>query len=98
MKDYKSLTILMARQQIKGKHAKPLKRATIKTTLVIPDRRYIMDGDNAIASLKAGIDGLVAASILSDDKDIHVMPVTYKIDKRQAPKTIIHVQPITTQA
>jgi len=89
--DYKNLACVMARNSLRGRKIKALDRATIRATMVVPNRRYIKDGDNAIASLKAAIDGIVAAGILSDDKNIEVMPVSYIIDKDNAPKTIMEV-------
>jgi len=95
MRDYKTLVAIRARQAMRANPTtQPLPAARIDTTLVVRDNRYIMDGDNAIASLKAGIDGLVEAGILQDDKDIRVSPVFYDVDKTRAPMTIFHVVPI----
>ena len=42
---------------------------------------------------------LVRAGILTDDKEIEVMPVVYEIDKDNAPETVLEVTtpPHTTQ-
>lgn len=81
----------MAKDSWRGRRNPSLARATITTTLVVRDKRYIADGDNAIASLKAAIDGIVQAGILKDDKYIKMMPVRYQIDKERAPETILEI-------
>jgi len=96
MRDYKSLVIVRAREAMRANHpTQPITTATIATTLIVRDARYIKDGDNAIASLKAAIDGIVEAGILKDDKYINVSPVRYEIDRERAPGTIIEVQPMS---
>jgi len=89
MEVYKTITILSARQR---HPIQPITTATIRTTLVVKDRRYRADPDNAIASLKAAIDGIVAAGILTDDKYIKVLPVVFDIDKERAPMTILEIE------
>lgn len=98
MRDYKTLVIVKAREAMRANHpTQPIPTARLSITFIVKDRRYIKDGDNAIASLKAAIDGIVEAGILKDDKYIKVSPVRYEIDKDRAPGTIIEIQPIRPQ-
>ena len=47
----------------------PYKKASLSITLVIPDKRYVRDEDNAIASIKPGVDGCKGVIIQDDDPD-----------------------------
>jgi len=67
-------------------------KAKVAVTLVIPDRRYYRDPDNALASLKPAIDGCVDAGVILGDDDKHLrykLPITYRINRQEAPKTIL---------
>uniref|UniRef100_A0A6H2A434 Uncharacterized protein n=1 Tax=viral metagenome TaxID=1070528 RepID=A0A6H2A434_9ZZZZ len=67
----------------------PYKKATVTITLIVPDKRYIRDPDNALASLKPAIDGCVDAGIIKDDDDLSFKPVIYEIDRGRAPLIIL---------
>jgi len=67
-------------------------KARVAVTLVIPDRRYYRDPDNALASVKPAIDGCVDAGVILGDDDKHLrykLPITYRINRQEAPKTIL---------
>jgi len=70
-------------------------KAEVAIILVIPDRRYYRDPDNALASLKPAIDGCVDAGIILGDDDKHLrckLPITYRINRQEAPKTILEFE------
>ena len=89
MTDYKTMTTLIARQ---ARPAQPLPSATIRPTLVVPNRWHILDPDNAIASLKSAIDGLQSAAIIANDRDITMLPVIYRIGRTFERKTILEIE------
>ena len=67
-------------------------RAQLSVGIVIPDRRYMRDTDNALASLKPAVDGCVDAGIIRDDAPgnlTYAMPVEYEVDKDRAPLTVL---------
>ena len=67
----------------------PLEKATLQCHFYFrtPGRR---DGDNLLASLKAGFDGLVDAGVFVDDSDLTHLPVTKSVDK-QNPRVEIRI-------
>ena len=72
-------------------------KAEVEITLVIPDRRYFRDPDNALASLKPAIDGCVDAGIILGDDDKHLqykLPIMYQLNRAEAPKTILEFREI----
>ena len=83
--------IAAVREQIP--RGKPLERATVTVTFVVPDKRNY-DKDNFIAASKPFRDGLVKAGIIADDnwKAIEEVypPIVYEKGVR---KTIIEVTP-----
>ena len=92
MRNYKEVTYLMAKASLRGRDFQSLDRAIIRPTFVVPNRRYIMDPDNALASLKSAIDGLQAARIIANDRNVVILPVTYRIDTTTESKIILEIE------
>lgn len=72
--------------------AKPLSKAEVSITLVVPDHRNVRDPDNALASLKPAIDGCVDAGVITGDDDEHLqyrLPILYKITRKEDRMTIL---------
>lgn len=67
----------------------PYKTASVSITIIVKDKRYTRDPDNALASLKPAIDGCVDAGIIVDDDNLLFNPVVYEIDKERAPLIIL---------
>ena len=70
-------------------------KAEVSITLVIADMRYYRDPDNALASLKPAIDGCVDAGVILGDDDRHLrykLPISYRINRQEAPKTILEFE------
>ena len=57
---------------------------------VMADRRR-RDRDNAAASFKSGLDGLVDAGLLADDQHVLPMPIRWRLD-RAAPRLVLVVE------
>ena len=66
--------------------------ATVLATFYFNTKRE-RDGDNLIAWIKAGIDGLVDAGVFEDDNRIKYLPVVIVVDKTAAPRVEIEVLP-----
>jgi len=60
-----------------------LSRAIVGVVWCSPNARRC-DGDNALASLKPGFDGIVDAKIISDDRAIIHLPVAFVVASRPA--------------
>jgi len=74
-----------------------LSKAEVSISFVVPDKRYIKDTDNALASIKAAIDGCVDAGIIVDDDPgtlTYKMPVEWTVDKRKSPLTVLEFRSI----
>jgi hypothetical protein len=56
----------------------------------MPDRRR-RDRDNAAASFKAGLDGIVDAGLLEDDRHTLPMPIRWALD-RDRPRVVLVVE------
>ena len=56
------------------------KSAKVQYHFFLKTRRLI-DADNAISSMKAGLDGIVRAGVLEDDDRITMFPVIMDFDK-----------------
>ena len=75
-----------------GKPAIPYAKAHITITWVAKDKRR-RDVDNAFASMKPYIDGLVEADLIADDSAMHVS-YTLKYERGDKDNTIIEVEEI----
>jgi hypothetical protein len=75
-----------------GRIGKPWERATLQTAFYWPDLRRRDEG-NAVASLKAYIDGLVDGGLLVDDSTANLrhLPATFDID-RKAPRVDLTIE------
>lgn len=71
-------------------------RAEIQITFYHPNRRR-RDADNALASMKAGLDGLVRAGVLSDDHGVTYPPVRFVVDRDQRPRVEIQIRPLPAE-
>ncbi len=84
---------------VASKQGKPLRycKAKVSITLVIPDRRYVRDTDNMLASLKPAIDGCVDAGVLPGDSPENLeytLPIKYVISKVAEPMTILEFEEV----
>jgi crossover junction endodeoxyribonuclease RusA len=70
-----------ARNNVPGDY--PWSVAEVQVTYYRRDRRGRMDGDNAGGRLKAAMDGLVDAGLLTDDRGLTHRPVRQEIDRKQ---------------
>jgi len=73
------------------------KKAEVKITFVIRDKRGYKDADNAIASLKPAIDACVMAGVIPDDSDEYLqyrLPIMYQVDRDRAPITILEFKEV----
>lgn len=72
-------------------------RATIHATFYRPKGRVAMDQDNAIASLKASIDGLADAGIFANDRNVTWLAPTQVIGKRAGnlARVVLVIEPLT---
>ena len=77
----------------KSQQIPAFKKARITITYVVKDHRR-RDGDNWLAMMKGGIDGLVEARVFVDDSAQYVSfaPVQFIVDKSKAPRTIITIE------
>lgn len=74
------------------------KKAEVKVTFVIRDKRGYKDADNALACLKPAIDACVLAGVIPDDSDEYLqyrMPIMYQVDKERAPLTILEFKEVS---
>jgi len=60
--------------------AEPWRNAVVEYRFYWPDKRR-RDRDNAIASCKAHLDGLVDAGVVRDDSAVTFKPVVFAVDK-----------------
>jgi Holliday junction resolvase RusA-like endonuclease len=87
-RDAKDEAMALVYQQ--GKPPQPYEKAHITITWVAKDKRR-RDIDNLFSSMKAYLDGLVAAGVLIDDSADHVQyTLRYKTDVEE--NTIIDIQ------
>ncbi len=71
--------------------AKPRwKRATEQATFYFVDRRW-PDKDNCLGAIKNGLDGMVDAGLLADDRDLTHLPVIRRVD-REHPRVVVEVR------
>jgi len=63
-----------------ARRSMPWSKATISVTCYHKTARH-MDEDNIVASLKPAFDGLVSAGILTDDRDVTVLPPVRLTDR-----------------
>jgi crossover junction endodeoxyribonuclease RusA len=64
----------------------------VEVSFIIRNKKQIRDTDNALAALKAGIDGCVDAGIVKDDSPEYLtykMPIKWEVDKQRAPLTVL---------
>lgn len=71
----------------------PWSHATIAIAYYHRTSRFA-DSDNIVASLKAGIDGLVDGGLLTDDRDVTYLPVTRLVDGKN-PRVEVTIQELT---
>jgi crossover junction endodeoxyribonuclease RusA len=66
-------------------------KAVVRVTYQVPSQVYIKDDDNAIASVKAALDGCVLAGIIRDDSPEHlrVLQVIWDIGKEKDKATLL---------
>lgn len=70
--------------------------ATVRITWYAKTRTH-PDPDNALASLKAGIDGITEAGVLADDRALRYEPIAFAVD-RERPRVEIEIVPAREQA
>ncbi len=66
-------------------------KAVVRITFQVPSHAYIKDDDNAIASMKAALDGCVLAGIVVDDSPEHLrlLQIMWQVDKTKDKATIL---------
>lgn len=66
-------------------------KAAVRVTYQVPSQAYVKDDDNAIASVKAALDGCVLAGIVCDDSPEHlrILQVVWEIGKSKDKATIL---------
>lgn len=75
----------------RGKDRAVWPAATVQVTYYHRDRRR-RDGDNALASCKAFIDGIADAGLVADDVALTYPPVRFKVDKAR-PRVELEISP-----
>lgn len=88
--DYRTYVRIRA-MQAKPRDWHTLEKATISVTFVATDKRR-RDLDNLLSSVKAGIDGLIDASIIKDDSAQHLSYGSIKLIQGEEPKTIVIIE------
>jgi crossover junction endodeoxyribonuclease RusA len=88
-KQYRNLVCLLA-LSASGNARPRWERATVSTTWFFQTRRG-RDGDNLIAWMKAGFDGLADAGIVSNDKFFRHEPPEIQYDKTN-PRVFVRVE------
>lgn len=58
-----------------------VERATVTPIFYHRINRH-RDGDNALASIKAGLDGLADAGVIVDDRGFACRPVEFRVDRK----------------
>jgi crossover junction endodeoxyribonuclease RusA len=91
VKYYRMLAFIEARNASRSTE-RGWERAEFRTTWYLPDARR-RDPDNLMASMKAGIDGIVQAGVLTDDRYLVIHPPTLTID-RARPRVEITIEEI----
>ena len=94
VKEFRAMAMYCVLSTMRGPFT-TYKKARVEVTLVIPDRRYFRDPDNALASLKPAIDGCADAGVIQGDDQDHLkykLPIVYQIDRHEAPKTILEFE------
>jgi Holliday junction resolvase RusA-like endonuclease len=78
---------------LESKRLEPVKGKVLITITFVTAQIRRRDGDNWLASMKPLIDTLVKTGFLPDDDSASVSyaPVQFRVDKAQAPKTILEV-------
>ncbi len=87
---YKAIAKVAARYQ-KPKGHKPWEKAE-SIVVYFQKRRQKMDDDNALATLKSAMDGIVLAGVLVDDKYLSHQKPRFEVDKEN-PRVEITIQP-----
>lgn len=90
----RAIVSLLARVEV-NKHRGawiPLEQCTIEVTFHVANRRLVKDDDNARATLKPVIDGLVDAGVIyKNDRKVKVTSVTFIPYSDKAPSTVLEV-------
>lgn len=88
-KKYRTDCKVRVMTQVAGGFKPRWKTATLQMHWIAKTRMRPDDG-NAIASFKAGLDGITDAGILDDDRGITHLPVTFGVD-RDNPRLVITI-------
>lgn len=91
-KEYRLMAEIYTRGVIGHKDPPRWERATVQATFYLRRRRNL-DGDNALAWMKAGIDGLADAGVVANDSGFTHLPVRVEID-RDRPRVELLVSPL----
>jgi crossover junction endodeoxyribonuclease RusA len=92
VKEYRAAAKVAARLALWRDVAPRWDRATVQATFYLRRRRNL-DGDNALAWIKAGIDGLADAGVVANDSGFTHLPVRVEID-RERPRVELLVTPL----
>jgi len=83
------LCIVSERNKIPNFHA--LKHCDVDVMFHVPDERFVMDDDNARASLKAAQDAFQDAGIVQNDRTIRILSVGFTPYSRMAPAIVFEI-------
>lgn len=83
------LCIVSERNKIPNFHA--LKHCDVDVMFHVPDERFVMDDDNARASLKAAQDAFEDAGIVQNDRTIRIQSVGFTPYSRIAPALVFEI-------
>lgn len=78
-----------------GRGFEPMRAAAVELKFFYRDSRS-RDKDNALASMKAAMDGIADAEIVINDADFTYLPVTMSVDRAQ-PRVEVHITEKATQ-
>lgn len=79
VKQYRNRAMLEVLAQVPGDYKPKYSKAEVRTKWFTKTVRR-MDGDNALASLKAAFDGLTDSGFLSDDRGLTHHPIEFEKD------------------
>jgi len=93
VRSIRTATMLIARSAI-NKHRgwTPRGSCNISVTFHVKDRRFVKDDDNARATLKPVVDGLVDARVIDkNDRHVKVISVSFFPYSHKAPLTVLEI-------
>jgi len=87
---YRYLAKLLCMEQL-GANRPRHEGAVVLYTFWFASKRYVLDADNAIGSMKAALDGLVDAGLLADDNKVRLLDPLRLVDSTR-PRVDVQVE------